>query len=64
MLADPASDFTKAIGLTLTAPPVGLYDRSLRYALFAEDGVVKVLNLEDNPGQCDISGGESLLGAI
>jgi len=26
--------------------------------------VVKVLHLEENPGKCDISGGESLLAAI
>ncbi|QPM91800.1 peroxiredoxin [Pseudooceanicola algae] len=60
-LGDPAAEFTKAIGLEFTAPPVGLYDRSKRYALYAEDGVVKVLHLEDSPGTCDVSGGESLL---
>jgi peroxiredoxin len=63
-LADAAAEFSKAIGLTFTAPPVGLYDRSKRYALYAEDGVVKVLHLEESPGVCDISGGEALLAAI
>lgn len=64
MLADAGAEFTKAIGLNFTAPPVGLFDRSKRYALYAEDGVVKVLHLEESPGTCDISGGESLLAAI
>jgi glutaredoxin/glutathione-dependent peroxiredoxin len=64
MLGDADAGLTKAMGLAFTAPPVGLFDRSKRYALYAEDGVVKVLHLEDNPGVCDISGGESLLDAI
>ncbi|NIZ11157.1 peroxiredoxin [Pseudooceanicola sp. HF7] len=63
-LGDPHSEFTKAIGLEFSAPPVGLIDRSKRYALYAEDGVVKVLHLEENAGTCEISGGESLLDAI
>ena len=64
MLADADSAFTKAMGLDFTAPPVGLLARSKRYALYAEDGVVKQLHLEESPGVCDISGGEALLAAI
>jgi len=64
MLADPAAAFTKAIGMEFTAPPVGLYDRSLRYALIAEDGVVKVLNKEENPGVCEVSAGEAMVDAL
>lgn len=63
-LADPASEFTKALGLAFSNPAVGFADRSKRYALYAEDGVVKVLHLEESPGVCEISGGESLLAAI
>ena len=63
-LGDAGSEFTKAIGMEFTAPPVGFYDRSKRYALYAEDGEVKVLQLDENPGVCDLSGGESLLEAI
>ncbi|MFT4150325.1 MAG: peroxiredoxin [Paracoccaceae bacterium] len=63
-LADPAAEFTKAIGLTFSNPAVGFADRSKRYALYAEDGVVKVLHLEESPGVCEVSGGESLLAAI
>ncbi len=63
-LSDPASEFTKAIGMNFTAPPVGFYDRSKRFSLYAEDGVIKVLNAEDSPGTCEISAGETLLGQI
>ncbi len=64
MLGDAGAGFTKAIGMDFTAPPAGLYDRSKRYALMAEDGVVKLLNIEDNPGMCELSAGETLLGQL
>ena len=64
MLGDVDSAFTKAIGMNFTVPPIGFFDRSKRYALYAVDGVVKVLHAEENAGQCDISGGEAMLAAI
>ena len=64
VLADAASAFTKAIGMEFTAPPVGFFDRSKRFAMYAEDGVVKVLHIDENPGECTLSAGESLLEAI
>ena len=63
-LGDADAAFTKAIGLEFSAPPAGLIDRSKRYALQAVDGVVKVLQIEDSPGQCTISAGEAMLDAI
>lgn len=63
-LGDADSAFTTAIGMNFSAPPVGFVNRSRRYALYAEDGVVRVLHAEDSPGTCDISGGEALLAAI
>lgn len=63
-LADADASFTKAMGMDFSAPPVGLIDRSKRYALMAEDGVIKVLQAEENPGVCETSGGEALLEAI
>ncbi len=64
LLGDASATFTKAIGLNFTAEPVGFYDRSRRYALYAEDGVVKVLNVEEGPGVCEVSAGETMLDAI
>nr|XP_043612254.1 peroxiredoxin-2E-1, chloroplastic-like [Erigeron canadensis] len=49
MLSDGNGDFTKAIGceLDLSDNAIGLGVRSRRYAMLVEDGVVKVLNLEE-----------------
>jgi cytochrome c peroxidase len=63
-LGDAQAEFTKAVGMDFTAPPAGLIDRSQRYALVAEDGVVQVIHAEESPGVCDISGGEALRDAM
>lgn len=64
MLGDPSSAFTKAIGMDFDAPPAGLIARSKRYAMLVDDGKVSVLNEEPSPGQCDVSGGESMLSEL
>ena len=64
MLGDASAEFTKAIGMDFDAPPAGLYARSKRYAMLVEDGKVSALNVEESPGACEISAGESLLEAI
>jgi len=64
MLSDADAAFTLAVGMAFSAAPVGFINRSKRYALYAEDGVVKVLHAEDSPGTCDASGGEAMLKAI
>lgn len=64
MLGDAESAFTTAIGMDFTAAPAGFLNRSKRYALYAEDGVVKVFHPETGSGTCEISGGEALLAAI
>jgi cytochrome c peroxidase len=64
MLSDPQSEFTTAIGMNFDAPPVGLMARSKRYAMLVDDGVVTILNEEENPGMCEVSAGEGLLAAM
>ena len=64
MLGDADASFTKAIGMDFDAPPAGLLSRSKRYAMLVEDGVVSVLQAEESPGVCDVSGGEAMLAAI
>jgi peroxiredoxin len=63
-LADGDASFTKACGLAFTVPHLAFFDRSKRYALCAEDGVVKVMNMGQETGACEISGGEAMLAAI
>ncbi|KNA15111.1 hypothetical protein SOVF_101200 [Spinacia oleracea] len=62
LLSDGNGDFTRAIGaeLDLSDKPVGLGVRSKRYAMLVEDGVVKVLNMEDG-GAFTFSGAEDML---
>ena len=64
MLGDPQSAFTKAIGMEFDAPPAGLLARSKRYAMYVEDGTVKVLHVEESPGTCEVTAGEALLAEI
>lgn len=64
MLADWDAELTKALGLAFTAPPVGLKDRMQRCAMVLEDGVVKVLQIEESPGECNVTAGEALLEMI
>lgn len=61
MLADAESAFTTAIGMNFSAAPVGFVNRSRRYAMLVENGVVTILNEEAGPGQCEISAGQTLL---
>ncbi|MEL6312794.1 MAG: peroxiredoxin [Pseudomonadota bacterium] len=64
MLADAEAEFTKSIGMNFSAPPVGFVDRSSRYAMLVEDGKVNLLQVDENPGTCELSAGEALLDSV
>jgi peroxiredoxin len=64
LLSDPQGEYTRAIGMQMDAPAVGLHGRSKRHSMHVVDGVVKVLHIEPPGGQCDLSSGETLLAAI
>jgi len=64
MLADGSGDFTRALGLELDLSKGGLGMRSKRYSMLVDDGVVKSLNVEQQPGQVDLSGAEAMLKAL
>ena len=59
-LGDPESKYTTAIGMNFSAPAVGFFERSKRYAMVVVDGVVTVINPETSRSECEISGGENL----
>ncbi|WP_109126811.1 peroxiredoxin [Dyella sp. C11] len=63
MLADGNGNFTKALGLELDGSGYGMGLRARRFALYAEDGVVKLLNVEA-PGEFRVSTAEAMLEAI
>lgn len=62
MLTDDSAAFAKAIGLDidLTGAGIGLGVRSKRYAMLVDDGVVKVLNVDDSPPVHEKSSAETL----
>jgi glutaredoxin/glutathione-dependent peroxiredoxin len=66
MLTDDSAAFAKAIGLEidLTGAGIGLGVRSKRYAMMVEDGVVKVLNVDESPPVHDKSSAEALCSMI
>ena len=60
MLADGNGAFAKALGLEMDATAFGMGLRSRRFALYAEDGVVKKLHVEA-PGEFKVSSAEAML---
>lgn len=60
-LADGNADFAKAIGLEMDGTGFGLGIRSKRYSMLVEDGVVRILNVEETPSKAEVSGAEALL---
>jgi len=63
VLADGNGDFTRALGLEMDASAYGMGMRSKRYALYAEDGVVKQV-LVEAPGEFRVSSAEHVLGQL
>ncbi|MCG6117787.1 MAG: peroxiredoxin [Aquimonas sp.] len=63
MLADGNGAFTQAMGLQMDATAFGMGIRSKRFALYAEDGVVKQLHVEA-PGEFKVSSAEAVLAGL
>lgn len=60
MLSDGNGDFTRALGMELDASGYGMGVRSKRYALYADNGLVKALWVE-GPGEFNVSSAEYVL---
>ena len=60
MLSDGNGDFTRALGLEMDASAYGMGTRSKRFALYADDGVVRQLHVEA-PGEFRVSSAEYVL---
>lgn len=63
MLADGNGTFSKALGLEMDGSAFGLGMRGKRFALYAEDGIVKQLHVEA-PGEFKVSDADSMLAAV
>lgn len=60
MLSDGNGEFVKATGLALDASGYGMGTRAKRFALYAEDGVVKMLEV-DAPGEFRVTAADFML---
>lgn len=60
MLADGNGEFAKAIGLEMDGSKFGMGQRSQRYSMIVNDGVVEQLNVEA-PGEYRASSAETML---
>lgn len=60
MLADGNGEFAKAVGLTMDGSKFGMGERSQRYSMVVNDGVVEQLNVEA-PGEYQASSAEHML---
>ncbi len=63
MLADGNASFTRALELELDGSAFGMGLRTRRFALYAEDGLVRLLQIEA-PGEFRVSSAEAMLAAI
>lgn len=64
MLADGSCEFTKKLGLSLDLTARGMGERSQRYAMLVDNGVVKYLGVETNPGVAAESSAEKILSVL
>ena len=63
MLADGNGDFARTVGLTMDGSKFGMGERSQRYSMIVDDGVVTQLNVEE-PGAFDVSSAEHLVDTL
>jgi peroxiredoxin len=63
MLADGNASFTRALGLELDGRAFGMGLRTRRFALYAEDGVARIVQVEA-PGELRVSSAEAMLEAV
>ncbi len=63
MLADGNGDYSKALGLEMDATGFGMGLRGKRFAIIADNGVVKGLFVE-GPGEFKVSSAEHVLGQL
>jgi peroxiredoxin len=60
-LGDPNAEFAKGLGLEFDATGGLGGIRSRRYAMLVDDGVVKVLNVEEKAGVAEITSAENMM---
>lgn len=64
MLADGNHEFTRTAGMTLDLTGFGLGERSQRYAMVLDDGVISHIAIETDPGSATVSAADEVLKAL
>jgi len=64
MMADGGAEFVKALGLEIDLTSRGLGVRAQRFSMLIDDGVVKTLNIEEGPGNHEVSDAATMLGQV
>ena len=64
MLCDPDAAFTKSLGLSMDLSGLGLGERSKRWSMVVENGVVSTVNVEDSIFDAHVSGAANLLATV
>ena len=60
MLADGNGEFARAVGLNVNLATASMGERSRRYSMIVDNGVVKTLNVEEKSG-VNVSGADTIL---
>jgi peroxiredoxin len=64
MLCDPDAAFTRSLGLSMDLSGLGLGERSKRWSMVVENGVVSTVNVEDSIFDAHVSGAANLLATV
>ena len=64
MAADPYCESTKAIGAEIDRTERGLGIRSARYTMLIEDNLIKIIKIEEDTANCEISAAENFIKGI
>lgn len=62
--SDPGAAFAQALGITADFSQLGLGLRSGRYSMLLRDGVVRKLNVEDDPSLVTVSAADVIYGQV
>ena len=63
MVADGSGDLSRTMGLTADMSGAGFGERSIRYAMIVDNGVVTHLNVEA-PRKFEVSGAQTMFGLV
>ena len=64
MLADGSAEYTKKLGLELDLTARGMGVRATRFSILVDDGTVKAVNIEENPGEMAVTGADTVMGQL